>query len=364
MIFDVAIVGGGPAGLAVALEAARRGLSTAVFERRKGPVDKACGEGLMPSGLAALERLGVLAHLDRTDSAPFDSIAWVQEDGRAVVGRLPAPGGLGVRRLALATAMVARAREAGVDLHEECPVTAHRIDATGVTLVTPRGDIRAKLLVGADGLQSKLRKEEGFAREWTGPRRFGLRRHVAQPPWGRSVEVHFAAGVEAYVTPAGSNRVGIAFLWEDGQIPSPVSFDALLARFPLLQRRIANAPWDSEPRGAGPLRQLVRARAGRRVVLVGDAAGYVDAITGEGLSLAFEGAAALGDILPDVLASGGSVASFAPYERRMRRAFQRYARLAGALVWTARRPALRRFVINRLVAAPGLFAWALGRATR
>ena len=107
-MWDVAVVGGGPAGLAVALEAAARGLSAVVFERRAGPVDKACGEGLMPAGLAALDRLGVLAHLDRADSAAFESITYVQEDGRSVVGRLPPPGGLGVRRTALSAAMARR----------------------------------------------------------------------------------------------------------------------------------------------------------------------------------------------------------------------------------------------------------------
>ena len=90
---------------------------------------------------------------------------------------------------------------------------------------------------------------------------------------------------------------------------------------------------------------------------------YVDAITGGGLSLAFEGAAALGDVLSDVLAHGGSVVSFAPYEQRMNRTFRRYERLAGALVWTARRPALRRFIVNRLIALLRLFERMLGRAT-
>lgn len=361
-MYDLAIVGGGPAGLAVALEAAVGGHSAVVFERRPGPVDKACGEGLMPAGLSALERLGVLPHLDRSDTAAFDSITYVQEDGRSVRGRLPAPGGLGIRRLALASAMLARAREVGVTVQLQCGVRSHAIAADGVTLTTDGGEVRAKVLVAADGLHSPLRKAEGFERAWEGPKRFGLRRHVAMVPWARTVEVHFAPGVEAYVTPAGARRVGVAFLWEDGGVAAPVSFDALLERFPLLRERIAGHPFDSEPRGAGPLRQPVTGRVKDRFVLVGDAAGYVDAITGEGLSLAFDGAATLGRLWPRILASNGSAESMAVYEREMRRGFNRYARLAGTLVWAARRPALRRFIVNRLVSMPRLFEWALARA--
>ena len=104
MIVDVAIIGCGPAGLATAIGAAQRGLSVHVFDKQTGPIDKACGEGLMPSGLSALERMGALQHLDRSDSAPFDSLVYVQESGTRAVGTLPAPGGLGVRRLALSAA--------------------------------------------------------------------------------------------------------------------------------------------------------------------------------------------------------------------------------------------------------------------
>lgn len=362
MTSDLAIVGGGPAGLAVAVEAALRGFSATVFERRAGPVDKACGEGLMPAGLAALERLGVLSLLDRAETAAFTSITWVQEDGRSVVGRLPAPGGLGVRRLALAAAMQRRARELGVTVHGGCQVRSHRLDPDGVTLATDAGEVRARLLVAADGLHSPLRHAEGLDRPWSGPRRFGLRRHVAMRPWSSSVEVHFTPGVEAYVTPAGTHRVGLAFLWEDGQVPAPASYEKLLARFPRLRARLADAPWDSEPRGAGPFRQSATRRTKDRFVLVGDAAGYVDAITGEGLSLAFAGAAALAQALPAALAQGACASSLAPYERAMSHAFARYARVAGLLVWTARRPALRRFVVDRFIAAPRLFEWALAHA--
>ena len=100
-----------------------------------------------------------------------------------------------------------------------------------------------------------------------------------------------------------------------------------------------------------------------RIALVGDAAGYVDAITGEGLTLAFEGAAALAAVLPSALARGATAEALAPYERAAARSFRRYAALASLLVWTARRPRLRRAVLDRLIAAPALFEALLARAT-
>jgi 2-polyprenyl-6-methoxyphenol hydroxylase-like FAD-dependent oxidoreductase len=362
--YDAAVVGGGPAGLAVGIELALAGRNAVVFERRRGPVDKACGEGLMPKGRAALERMGVRALLDPDDVAAFESITYFQDDGRSVTGRLPPGGGLTVRRIALSAALAARARALGVTLHDGCRVHTHQVTPEGVRLTTDAGDIDATLLVAADGLHSAVRKAAGLDRPTVGRRRFGLRRHIHMAPWAASVEVHFGTGVEAYVTPAGPQRVGVAFLWaESPSAPCkpPIGFETLLAQFPALQARLADHPFDSAPRGAGPMLQRVTGRIAPRLVLVGDAAGFVDAISGEGVSLAFEGAAELARQWPTIEAGRGSVASLRPYDRAMQRLFTPYARLARALVFVAARPTLRRLVIDRLIARPALFEWALAR---
>jgi menaquinone-9 beta-reductase len=352
---DVVVVGGGPAGLAVAIAAATRGLDTVVLERSATPVDKACGEGLMPSGLEALERLGALKHLDRRDSSPFVGIRYVQEDGSSAEGKLPAPGGLGVRRLALSAALATRAREVGVDLREHTQVVSHVRTPDGVTLETPVGRVSARFLVAADGLNSALRRAEGLDVEQAVPRRYGLRRHFRRVPWTPYVEVHFASGIEAYVTPAGSERVGIAFLWEDGTVPGRVGFDALLERFPRLAEPLTGVEPDSQPRGAGPLARVARARVADRFALVGDAAGYVDAVTGEGLTLAFACAEALGALLPDALAKGAGRDVLLPYERTFQRVFRKYSWTTHGLLMLARRPRLRRRVVRMLGRAPWLF---------
>lgn len=353
--YDVAVVGGGPAGLAVAITTTARGLNTVVLERSTVPADKACGEGLMPPALAVLDRLGALALLDRRESSPFVGIRYVQEDGTSVEGLLPGAGGLGVRRVALASALLARARDVGVELRERTQVLSHRRTGEGMTLETADGPVEARMLVAADGLGSPLRRAEGLDVDSTGPRRFGLRRHFQVEPWTPYVEVHFADGVEAYVTPAGARRVGLAFLWEDGVVEGRVGFETLLARFPRLSERLTGVEPDSQVRGAGPLARVSRARVADRFALVGDAAGYVDALTGEGLSLAFACAESLGTLLPDALVKGATVDSLRPYEACFQRVFRKYAWTTRALLVLARRPRLRRPVVRLLARTPWLF---------
>ncbi|QDE71463.1 NAD(P)/FAD-dependent oxidoreductase [Myxococcus xanthus] len=353
--YDVAIVGGGPAGLAVAITTTLRGLNTVVLERGVAPVDKACGEGLLPPGMAVLERLGVLPLLDDQGSYPCVGIRYVQEDGSTAEGLFPGKGALGVRRVALATALVSRARRVGVELRERTQVLSHQRDSDGVVLHTAEGPVAAAMLVAADGLASPLRRAEGLEMEPTGPRRFGLRRHFQVAPWTPYVEIHFAHGVEAYVTPAGVRRVGLAFLWEDGVVEGRVSFETLLARFPKLSERFSGSAPDSQPRGAGPLARVSRARIADRFALVGDAAGYVDAITGEGLSLAFVCAESLGNLLPEALVHGATREALMPYEQCFQRVFRKYSRSTGALLMLARRPWLRRPVVRLLGKTPWLF---------
>jgi flavin-dependent dehydrogenase len=352
-IRDVVVVGGGPAGLAAAAGAARAGLDVLLLERRALPADKACGEGLLPKAVEALAALGAAAALDPDGCARFGAIRWIDGGGAVAEARLPAPGGLGVRRLALSRALTGLARRAGAEIRERAEVRSHRRERDRVAVETEAGEEFARILVAADGLASPVRRREGLDVSASGPARFGLRRHFAVQPWADAVEVHFARETEAYVTPAGPRRVGVAFLFQ-GEAPG--GFDGLLSRFPRLAGRLDGAPPDSEPLGAGPLRRTARALAADRLVLLGDAAGYLDAITGEGLSLGLEAAEDLSRILPGALACGAGREALLPYERAARARHRRYAAVAGLVLAMARRPRLRRAVIGGLARSPGLFA--------
>lgn len=352
MVRDVIVVGGGPAGLAAAAAAARRGLDALVLERGSLPADKACGEGILPAGVRALEALGARSRLDPAAQAPLSAIRWL-DGGRVAEARLPAPGGLGVRRTALSAALASAARAAGAEVRERAPVLHHRRLEREVVVETGAGEERGRLLVAADGLASAVRRREGLDRSAASGRRFGIRRHFAVAPWTDAVEVHFGAGAEAYVTPVGARRVGVAFLYEEA---ARGPYPELLARFPALAARVAGAPYDSAPAGAGPLARRCRRRVLDRLVLLGDAAGYVDAVTGEGLSLALAGAVALGHALPEALRAGATARALAAFARGERLRFARYAAATRLVLALARRPALRGRALDELARRPALFA--------
>jgi len=334
---DVVVAGGGPAGLATAIGARRAGLEVVVLEAQRPPIDKACGEGLMPDGAAVLAALGV--ELAPEAARPFRGVRYI--DGAVVAeGRFPGAPGLGIRRTALHDALRRRAEATGVRLRWGCRVTGLLRDG----FATEAGPVRGRWLVAADGRGSSLRTLAGLAGRQAAHRRFGVRRHYRVEPWSDLVEVHWAAGCEAYVTPVGDGLVGVAMLWSGGA----ARFDELLARVPALERRLAGAEPASKDRGAGPLAQRCRRVARGRLALVGDAAGYLDAITGEGLALAFREAAAVVEAI-----AAGDLQRYVAAHRRIVRHPLLVIRL---LLLIERVPRLRRRVMAALAADPALMS--------
>ncbi|MEU6279296.1 NAD(P)/FAD-dependent oxidoreductase [Streptomyces sp. NPDC047028] len=334
---DLLIVGGGPAGLATALHAARAGLDAVVAEPRPAPVDKACGEGLMPGAVRALTALG----LD-VPGHPLTGIRYVQGPRRVQAAFRDGPG-LGARRTGLHGALHRAVLDAGVTVLP-LRVAEVRQDATGVTV--PGAGLRARWLVAADGLHSPVRRALGLDVPTPGPARYGLRRHYAVPPWSSYVEVHWGADAEAYVTPLGPGLVGIALL-----TARRGSFTDQLAGFPDLAARLPPGTAVTPVRGAGPLRRRARTRVHGRVLLVGDAAGYVDALTGEGISLALTGAQAL---VANLLRG-----TPARYESDWARATRRHRLLTEALLRARQQPALAPRIMPTAARLPRLFGAAV-----
>jgi menaquinone-9 beta-reductase len=423
-MIDVLVVGGGPVGLAAAIRCTLAGLSVAVAEPRAAPVDKACGEGIMPAAVRRLAALGVTP-----EGHPLRGIRYLDAAHQADAAFRHGDG-LGVRRTVLHAALAERAAALGIPVIP-ARVTAFERHAGHVAAA----GVEARYLVAADGLHSTIRRVLDRAtpgEPGRGPRslvpRYGLRRHYRVAPWTDLVEVHWAPRAEAYVTPVSDDVVGIGLLFArthaagrpgdepDGAKPredepggtglsrvepggtgpgldgpgnggryrdrpgrdgtggaalaeaaahgtrgdtggdTGGDFAARLSDFPALRDRLGDAPTASEVRGAGPMRQDVRRRVYGRVLLVGDASGYVDALTGEGIGVGLAQAEALARCL--------AANRPADYERAWRSASGRAWRFTAGLLWSRNQPFLGPRIVPAAERLPWLFTALVNHAAQ
>ncbi|RZS80200.1 flavin-dependent dehydrogenase [Motilibacter rhizosphaerae] len=335
---DLLVVGGGPVGLGTAVLAAEAGMRVVVAEQRAYPVDKACGEGLMPTALGLVQALGA-----DPEGCAIGGIAYLTADGSVrASARFRGGTGRGVRRLELSRALRARTLECGVELRQL------RVDAVEQTADDVRaGGVRARWAVAADGLHSPLRRSLGLAAPERGPARYGLRRHYALAPWSDEVEVSWTAGAEAYVTPVGPDLVGVALL----STRSGRGYDELLAGFPALRARLGDAV-GGPVRGAGPLRQGASDLRAGRVLLAGDAAGYVDALTGEGIAVGLRGA---GELVRCLVRDEAEA-----YAARAARSTRRTRVLTLGLLSASRVPPVRSALVPAAARLPRVFERVVG----
>jgi flavin-dependent dehydrogenase len=330
-VIDLLVAGGGPAGLATAIYGAKAGLDVVVVERRRGTLDKACGEGMVPHTVAHLRRLGVTP-----PGMVLHGITYLDGDQR-IDAMFRAGPGRGVRRTVLHAALLAAAREAGVGfVHGDIGPISQDADSVRA------GGLQARYLAAADGLHSPIRRALGLSQPRRGPRRWGIRHHVQTTPWSDHVEVHWGPDSEAYVTPVAEDCVGIAILSS-----SRDGFDRHLSEFPALMDRVHGLAHGPD-RAAGPLRQKARSRTAGRVPLVGDAAGYIDALTGEGVGMAF-GAAEL--LVNCVVAQRAS-----DYDRQWRALTRRHRLLTADLVRAGSVPLIRSRIVPAARTLPHIFA--------
>jgi menaquinone-9 beta-reductase len=333
---DILVVGGGPAGLAAAIAARQRGFRVTLADRVIPPIDKACGEGIMPDGINAARRLGI--ELEGEGGQPFRGIRFFHGE-RSVTSDFPAGVGLGVRRTTLHRMMVERAENVGVDLRWGARVT---FQADKVALDDTA--INACWIVGADGTRSAVRTWAGLNACSSDSHRFGFRRHYHVAPWSQFMELHWGDGCQIYITPVSPEEVCVVLISRNQYL----RLDAALTQFPQLAARLGSAQAANQERGGITATRRLNAVYRGHVALVGDASGSVDAVTGEGLCLLFQHAVSLADAF--------AANDLSLYEAAHRRAGRRPRFMSALMLMIDCRTHLRSVVMETLANHPRLFA--------
>lgn len=334
---DVFVIGGGPAGLAAAIAARQQGLRVCVADGARPPIDKACGEVLMPDAVAALHKLGV-----DLPAAELYSLRGVRflSSGLSAEAAFPADGGgLSLRRTVLHRIMVERAVELGVDLLWQSVITG--ISGEGIRIGDR--DIKAAWIIGADGANSRVRRWAGLDAKSRTKLRFAFRRHYRIAPWTDRMEIYWGKHSQAYATAVSPAQVCVAAASSDPHL----RLEEAVCEFPELSARLRGAEATSTERGAVSANCRLRRVCRKNVALIGDASGTVDAITGEGLDLAFRQALEL--------ASCMKAGSLAGYQSAHRRLAVRPSVMARLMLTLDGRPGLQERTLQVLRRRPEIF---------
>lgn len=325
---DVFVIGGGPAGLAAAIAASRGGMRVVVADGDRPPIDKPCGEGLMPDARLLAARLGV--KIPESTGYAFRGIRFLGA-GRSVAADFSAGCGVGVRRTELHLALVAAAKSAGVEFRWASPISGF-------------GKIDARWIVGADGSSSLVRRWAALDAVQSGSRRYAYRQHFAVAPWTRYMEVYWGEGCQIYVTPVAVREVCVALV---SGTPDLRLEEALKRYFPALRERLPFGTEASRERGAVTGNVSLRAVARGNVALIGDASGSVDAIAGEGICLSFRQA--------EVLATAMAKGDLALYNRAHPRLALRPHLMARIMLQLDRGQLAQSWAMGVLQAQPWIF---------
>lgn len=298
----------------------------------------------MPDGLTALAALGV--RVNTAQAAAFQGIRFIHAE-QSVEGSFANGVGWGIPRTVLHQWLVDRAAECGVALHWGRRITGLTSDG----LLVDGKAIPSRWLICADGQNSRLRKLAGLEPAGPARYRFGFRRHYRVAAWSDFVEVHWSDCGQMYVTPVAEDQVCVALITRHKEL----RFDAALANFPQLAAKLEGAEAMGNTMGAiSATRTLEKVHCGN-IALIGEAAGSVDAITGEGLAIAFQQAIALATAL--------RVDNLTDYERAHSGAMRMPLKMAALMLLMDHRRRLRERAFRALAAEPGFFQRMLAMHT-
>lgn len=371
---DLLVVGEGPAGTALAAHAAGRGMDVILVERGAHPRPKACAEYASPRIADELARLGIDDATWRPHAAPLDGMR-VHVDGTTFevtyADRRGRRTAWGLDRPAFDAALADHARAAGARLLERTALTDvawGRGRVVGGSLRGPFGvlDVRARWVAGADGVRSTVARRVGATDRVRFPRRLGLVAHYEGTDAGRARMGQMHVGDGYYVglapLPGGRLNVAMALPLHGGAGPATDRFDAAIDRLPAARAALHDAKARTPIRGVAPIGQRARRVAGPGWLLVGDAAGFVDPFTGEGIYRALRSARAAADALTGSAAVAEDQLP-ARYVAERRAAFAAKDTLTWVVQGLLGMPALLAYAGRRLASRPAAairFGSALG----
>jgi len=354
---DVVVAGAGPAGATLAILLGRAGLRADLYDARRFPRDKPCGEGIMPAGVAVLDRLGLRAAVGGRPlvAVRYHGFGLTAESGFARAGAVA----LAQRRLRLDEALLAEARiTPGVRVFEEAPVEGVEIANGRASGLRVGGEVRrGALVVGADGLESPVRRALGLDGGARRLARAGVRMHFKLATAGLlsdRLEIFVGRGYELYAAPLPEGELLVAALADQKALAggARAALERWVAEQPFLRAALEGATPLTAPAGRARVSRQARAGFAPGAVLLGDAARSSDPLTAGGLAQALVTAERLAAAVPRYLAEGDAV--IARFDRDRRRLFRAHDWLTHALVFVVGRPRLARATLHGMRAFPAI----------
>ncbi|MBF6612015.1 MAG: geranylgeranyl reductase family protein [Chloroflexi bacterium] len=378
-VYDAIIVGAGPAGSATAAFLAQRGFHVLLLDRAAFPRDKACGEYSSPQSGEVLGRLGALSAVERAGARRLRSMRVISPGGQTFWMDYSASGEAAAQVLAtprriLDATLVDYARQCGAEVRERAKVEGVSMRdgrASGVVLRRKDGgthEEQARLIVGADGIHSVVVRSLGLSAPVRWPLSLGMVAHYkgysGLDDWG---EMHLSERGYAGLAPQSGGLLNVGLVMpmrlaaKQLEHGASARFEAFAFSFPGVARALAGAERVSAVRGVGPIGARVRRSSGAGFILVGDAAGFFDPFTGEGVYKALRGAELAAEAASYALDNGDlSAPSLARYSRLRRREFTSkdlVCRLVQAFVGL---PPAMDYVASRLAERPKVRAVLTG----
>jgi len=366
---DVIVVGGGPAGSAAAAMLKQRGHDVLLFDEARFPRDKICGESVSPEAWRLLAELGADGAVRALSPHPLRGMAVTAPDGTCFRGdyRGASCPGFAVRREQLDRILLDRAREAGVEVREGLRATGLLQRAgvvEGVTTVNGSGPeaTRARLVIGADGRRSVVARRLGLLREHRRLRKFAVRGYwEGMQGLEERGEMHGGGGGYCGVAPLSPTRANVTFVLDRREMSEAGGalesfYRRTLRRWPRIAERLARASLLSPPKAIGPLALEASRVSAPGTLLVGDAAGFYDPFTGEGITLALRSAELAAEVADRCLRSASARAfRVLPDYDRVRHAATRHKfRFNRLLQVVVGRPWLANAAVRRLARRPDL----------